>query len=178
MARISTLPKWATPDRQKQLVSIFVRSGGFCVFGHKGCLIPSDHYELFIDDLIADWKGFDREQRLAEWQAELKAIHSLGENRYPLRGQFNAISKDIWGSNQPLFYVEDLGINGLILKPFAKVRVSSSYMRLYVDLGDALKSVSKSRRRKAIRYHKPLPKEVDQKVIGIVKQAVRDYLAH
>jgi len=178
MADTSTLPKWATPERQQHLVAIFLRSSGFCVFGHRNCLVPEHHYEVFIEGLIADWKADDREQRQAEWQAERKAIHSLGEQSYPLRGTFSAISREIWGSNQALFYIEGLGISGVTLKPFAKVRVSSSYMRLYVDLGDSLRKLSKSKRRKAIRYHKPLPKETEEKVNLLVREAIRHYLAH
>ena len=172
------LPKWATPNRQAHLVKLFVDSGGFCVYGHKDCLIPEHHYELFIDDLIADWKLADREQREAEWLAELKAIHSLGEQTYPLRGQFSAISKEIWGNSQPLFYIQGLGMSGITLLPFAKVRVSSSYMSLFVDLGNALRKVSKAKRRKAIRYGKPLPKQVEENVIEIVREAVKHYLDH
>lgn len=135
-------------------------------------------YDYISEGLIKDWKASDREQRLSEWEAEQKLIHSLGEQKYPLRGQFNAISKEIWGYSQPLFYIQDLGMSGLTLKPFAKVRVSSSYMRLYIDLGDTLKGVSKAKRRKAIRYGKPLPKQVEERVIGLVREAVKDYLAH
>jgi hypothetical protein len=178
MAVKDKLPKWSTPERRNKLVDLFTSSGGFCVFGHKKCLIPEHHYSLFIDDLIADWKQADREQRASEWLAELKAIHSLGERTYPLRGQFSAISREIWGDSQPLYYIQDLGMSGITLKPFAKVRLSSSYMRLYVDLGDSLKRVSKCKRRKAIRYGKPLPKQFEEKVTVIVREAVKDYLHH
>jgi hypothetical protein len=53
-------PGWSTPDRRAQLVKLFVDSGGFCVFGHKDCLIPSHHYEVYIEHLIEDWKEDDR----------------------------------------------------------------------------------------------------------------------
>lgn len=172
------LPKWSTPERRQKLVDLFTSSGGFCVFGHKRCLIPEHHYELYIEALIADWKEADREQREAEWFAELKAIHSLGERTSPLRGQFSAISKEIWGGSQPLFYIETLGISGVTLKPFAKVRLPSSYMRLYVDLGNALRVLSKSKRRKIIRYGKPLPKTAEEKVSKLVRESVKHYFDH
>lgn len=178
MANNSKLPLWATPERKTHLIALFNRSGGFCVFGHKNCLIPEHHYEVFIEDLIADWKADDREQRLADWIAEQRRIHSLGEKTYPLRGQFSAISQSIYGDSQPLYFIQGIGVSGLTLKPFAKVRISSSYMRLYVDLGDTLKQVSKSRRRKAVRYGKPLPQHVANNVSTLVGKAVRDYIAH
>ena len=120
----------------------------------------------------------DREQVVAEWRAEREAIHSLGEPRYPVVGRFNAISRAIYNDNQPLYYFEGQGISGLTLKPFVKVRIASSYMRLYIDLGEALRQVSKSKRRKAIRYGKPLPQETEALVRRLVFEAVRDYLAH
>ncbi len=169
-------PKWSTPNRKAKLVSLFLQSGGFCVYGHKNCAIPSHHYELFIDDLIKDWRAEDREAARLDWKAELKAMHSLGETKTPIRGRFNNISRDIFASQQPLFYLESIGMDGLRLKPFAKVKLSSSYLRLYVDLGDSLREVSKNKRRKALRYGKPLPKSVDETIAQKISLAVRDYL--
>jgi hypothetical protein len=165
------LPKWATPDRQAYLVKLFIRSQGFCVFGHKPCPIPEHHYEVFIDNLIKDWVADDKAQRQAEWQAERKALHSLGERRYPLRGQFSAIGKDIFYGNQPQFYLEGVGISGLTFRPFAKVKLASSYMRLHIDLADSLKDTSKNARRKAVRYGK-----LTDTATARIRQAVKDYL--
>jgi len=170
--------KWQTPSRQAHLVNLFLDSRGFCVFGHKGCLNPDHHYINFIEGLISDWKKQDREQASAEWQDERQRLHSLGERRYPVRGRFNNISQDIFFDNQPLFYLEGVGVSGITLLPFAKVRVSSSYVNLFVDLGKSLKGVSKNKRRKAIRYGKPLPPEYKRKIEDICRQAVRHYLNH
>jgi hypothetical protein len=171
-------PKWNTPSRQNHLVTLFLDSGGFCVYGHKPCPNPAHHYQNFIEDLIADWKTDDRAQASAEWQAERQRLHSLGERSYPLRGQFNNISQDIFFDRQPLFYLVGLSISGLTLSPFAKVRLSSSYVNLFIDLGDALKGVSKNKRRKAIRYGKPLPPEQKGRVEQVCRLAVRHYLNH
>ena len=175
---MANLPQWATPSRQASLVKLFVDSGGFCVYGHKNCLIPEHHYELYIEGLIGGWKAEDREQAIIDWLAERKALHSLGERRYPITGRFNNISMDIFHDQQPLYYREALGMNGLTLTPFAKVKISSSYMRLYVDLGNSLREVSKNKRRKAIRYGKQLPKSIEQRIAEQVWLAVRDYLNH
>jgi hypothetical protein len=170
------LPKWSTPDRQTQLVSIFLRSRGFCVFGHHPCAIPEHHYEVYIEGLIGDWQAQDRATSSALWQEERKLLHSLAERRYPIRGQFNNISKDIYFAEQPLFYLLGLGISGLTFNPFAKVRVASSFVNLYIDLGDRLRSVSKNKRRKAIRYGKALPLELQREVGQVIRLAVRHYL--
>jgi len=178
MAEIKALPKWATSDRRNALVQLFLSSGGFCVFGHKECLIPEHSYYLFSEYLIQDWKQLDREQSQAEWEAELKYMHNLGERAYPATGRFNAISRDIFADQQPVYYLDGQAVSGLTFKPFVRVRIASSYIRLYIDLGEALREVSKSKRRKAIRYNKPLPQEVEVKIRKVVLEAVRDYLAH
>jgi len=175
---MTTQPKWSTSNRKAQLVKLFLNGGGFCVFGHKNCTIPAHHFEVYIETLIDDWKAEDRAQTSLDWKAESKAMHSLGERRLPIRGKFSNIAKDIFFDKQPLFYIEALGISGLKLQPFAKVKLSSSYMRLYIDLGDSLKAISKNKRRKAIRYAKPLPQEVAVKVSKLVTLAVKDYLSH
>jgi hypothetical protein len=90
------MPKWATPSRQAHLVNLFNRSQGFCVFGHKPCPYPEHHYELYIEGLIAEWISEDKAQAKAEWQAEQRRLHSLGERRYTHCGQWSAIGKDIW----------------------------------------------------------------------------------
>src|SRR4030065_1249646 len=156
------LPKGATPNRQGHLIKLFASSGGFCVYGHQNCPIPEHHYELYIEWLIDGWKAEDREQATIDWLAERKALHSLGERRYPIAGRVNNISMDIFHDQQPLYYREGLGMNGFTLTPFAKVKNSSSYMRLYVALGDSLREVSKNKRRKAIRYGKQLRKSIEQ----------------
>lgn len=178
MANVSHLPKWSTLDRRNALVDLFSRCRGFCVFDHPNCLIPEHHFELFSESIIKDWISDDREQRQAELIAEMRALHSFGERDFPLRGQFSAISKEIWGGSQPLFYIQNLGMSGVTLTPFAKVRVSSSYLRLYVDLGESLRSVGKCRRRKAIRYGKPLPKDAEARVRLEVHRAIKHYLDH
>lgn len=174
----TTMPKWSTPNRQALLVKLFLDSGGFCVYGHKSCAIPSHHYEIYIENLIDDWKADDREQASFEWKLEQKRLHSLGEPRLPVRGRFSAISKVIWHDKQPLFYVESLGMDCLKLKPFARVKLSSSYLRLYVDLGDSLRGMSKNKKRKAIRYRKSLPTDIEARVSKLVALAIEDYLNH
>ena len=178
MATTQTLPKWATLDRRNFLVQMFLSSGGFCVYGHKKCLIPEHHYYLYSELLIKDWKQLDRQLASALWQAERKALHSLGQRSYPIRGQFSAVSRDIYAENQPLYYLEGQAVSGITLKPFVRVRIASSYIRLYVDLGEALRQVSKSQRRKAIRYGKPLPPTTRQAIMRLVMEAVRDYYSH
>jgi len=123
--------------------------------------------------LIDDWRADDRAQQWADWQAEQKAIHSLGEVGR-IRGDFNAIARDIFFASQPLYYLESLGISGLTFRPFAKVRLASSFIALHVDVGDAMRNESKNKRRKAVRYGKITP-EVKKEVDRLCSLAVKDY---
>jgi len=170
-------PKWATPHRKARLVNLFLRSGGFCVFGHRPCPYPQHHhYEPYTEGVIRDWVADDRAQAEAEWRALERAMHGLAE-RKPERGPFNATAKDAFYAQQPQYYIEGLGVSGLTFTAFVKVRLASSYVNLFVDIGKALRGVSKHRRRKAIRYGKALPLEVQEKVDEVCGQAVRHYLA-
>ena len=175
---MATYPKWSTPNRQAYLVKLFLDSSGFCIYGHTACSIPEHHYEVYIEALIDNWQAEGREQARLDWEAESKALHSLGEHKFPISGRFNNISQDIFHDKQPLYYLEALGISGVKLQPFAKVKIASSYMRLYIDLGTSLRGISKNKRRKAIRYGKELPKSIQERIAEKVSLAVRDYLNH
>jgi hypothetical protein len=109
---MSQQPKWATPDRKSCLVRLFVQSRGFCVFGHKDCLIPEHHYELYAEVLIKDWIADDKTEKQAEWQFERQLLHQTNDRRYPLGGQFSAVSQDIFYSSQPPYYTIGLGMSG------------------------------------------------------------------
>ncbi len=150
------------------------------IYGNKTVAKPETKvarlYERKAEQVIKFWLEDDKESQQADWEAESLAIHSLGERRYTVAGRFSSISKDIYASSQPLYYFDGQAVSGLTFKPFVRVRIASSYMRLYVDLGDALRQVSKSKRRKAIRYGKPLPQEVRALINQRIMAAVRDYI--
>lgn len=166
---MSNYPKWATTPRQTALVRLFVESKGFCVFRHPHCPYPEHYYENYIEDLIKYWISEDRIDRYIEWQLEQQALHKTNQRYYPIRGQFSGVSKDIFEENQPEYYILAFGISGLTLKPFAKVRLASSYMVLWVELDKLTYArISKSKKRKAIRYQKRI-RHIDRRIIEAVK---------
>ena len=169
-----TVPKWVTPERQGYLVNLFIRSGGFCIFGHKPCEYSEHHYVSFIEGLIKDWIADDRADAQALWKAEQRALHSNGE----IGGygkQFDATARDVFFQRQPFYYIEGLGISGLTFKPFAKVRIASSFVALHVDIDKTIQGVSKNRKRKAVRYGR-IPSDLFESIEYTVKQAVYHYL--
>ena len=167
------MPKWATIERKTYLVNLFHDSNGFCVYGHKNCTNPEHHYINYIDDLIRDWIASDRRDTIARYQAEYNERHRL-RDRLPLRGQFSGIAKDIYYDHQPLFYIENIGINGVTFKPFIKIRICSSNTHIYVDISNTLKSMSKNARRRLIRH---ACKDKYSEILNpVCINAVKDYL--
>jgi hypothetical protein len=172
-------PKWITPIRQLHIAKITL---DYLAQLH-GWQVDLDTGEIFnpeleakIKSLIAVWSADDRAQAQALWEVERRRLHSLGERRFPIRGEFNNIAQDIFYAEQPQSYFEGLGISALNFQPFAKVRIASSFMRLYVDIGEALKAVPKVRKRKAIRYGRALPPMVQKRIGLLCSLAVKAYL--
>jgi len=172
-------PKWATPHRQNYLARLL--TDYLTQKGWQVDLLTGEFYhpiyEARIKLIIDDWAADDRAEAQALWKAEQKAIHGLGERSYPLRGEFSAIAKEVYHTHQPQYYLIGLGFSGLTFTPFAKVRLASSFIGLHVDLVDTFRGVSKNKRRKAMRYGKALPRNVQDHVDKQCNEAVRHYLA-
>jgi len=133
-------------------------------------------YDRAVDSIVGDWVREDATARAYLRSIENRRMHSLNETGR-LRGHFNAISRSIYFDNQPMFQVLELGIDSLTFKPFAKVRIASSIVALHVDISEALKPLSKCKKRKAIRYGKPLPNTIAEVVSESASRAVSKYLA-
>jgi hypothetical protein len=224
------MPKWATNERQAQLLDLWAKYGNRCLLGHTACmefehylyhkpkplfgikpkpikcvdrhgnpilgndgqplwtveykLIPDwvtnpeviRLYDLKLTEVVEDWVKEDRQAKAYERKAIARLLHTIPEVG-ALRGQFNAISRDIYHESQPTYFIECLGISGLTFKPFAKVRIASSYVRLHVDLKAPLANVSKNRKRKYLRYGKGLPIEVQKEVELTCNKAIAHYLS-
>ena len=169
------MPKWANPPRQLYLAKLtfdYLLESGWQLD-----LLTGEFYHPQLEKLyqqnIAYWQEDDRAELWALWQAEQKAMHRLGEAGRT-KGEFDAIARDIFFAEQPQHYIEGLGINILVHRPFAKIRLASSYVCLFVDIGDALRGISKNRKRKAIRYGKVTP-EVKRDIDKVCSLAVRDF---
>ena len=166
------MPKWATEERKRHLVRLFYRSGGFCVFGERPCPCPElHHYEFYIEGMIRDWIADDKAQAEAEWKAEQERIHRVPDTRFR-QGRFDTVSRAEFLARQPDYYLEGTSVDALTFKPVAKVRIPSTYVHLFVEIGSALQGLSKSKRRKASRYGKPLPKESQESMEGLIQKAV------
>lgn len=167
-------PRWATEPRRLLLARITAE-----YIGRSGWQIDLETGEVYhpgleqrLNSLIRDWVAADRQQAAADWRAERQLLHVTSDRRYPPRGTFNAVSRDLFYQQQPPYYVVGIGVSGLTLRPFAKVRLASSWVALHVDLDNTLRKASKNARRKAIRYGR-----LTDTARRAIANAVKDYLS-
>jgi hypothetical protein len=135
-------------------------------------------HDVLIDNAVKCWSDDSRIDTLEKWRRDRRELHKLNEKSFPLRGRFNNISSVIFHESQPLYYLESIGMNGLTMQPYAKVKLASSRQYLFVELGNSLLNVSKNRRHKILKYGKT-PKDSELELIDTkVKLAVRAYLGY
>ena len=170
---MTKLPEWSTPERQRHLVALFDRCGGFCVFGHRGCQIDNHHYEFFIEGVIDSWKAEDTERRNYEWKLEQRAIRDGTYGRYGT--DFDPVSRDVFVNSRPTYYLVGLGVNPFTYKRVAMIRIPSTSVHLFVDVGPANREVSKNARRKAMRYGKVINGALMEQVNLMCLAAVGDW---
>ena len=161
-------PLWVTPERQRKLVDLFERSGGFCVYGHANCLDGRHHYPVVVEECIDYWKADDREGRNYEWKQEERRIHHGEKGRFGQR--FDPIDRETFVARRPEYYLVALGVSPFTFKQVAVVRVPSTHMHLFVEVGDV--KLSKNKRRQLARYG-VMPGEIHQRCLA----AVRDWWA-
>jgi len=171
-------PLWITPERKLCIASLYQRF--ITKSGWKLDLRTGEAYHPELDKLVHsfvmywaqdDLAGKRYEQRLAD-----RELHRLNE-RGALRGHFNAISRSIYFDNQAMYELQGLGVSGLTFRPFAKVRIASSLVALHVDITEALRPLSKCKKRKVIRHGEPLPSEILANVSEACSLAVSRYLS-
>ena len=144
-------PQWATPERRNFLVELFLKSGGFCVYGHgMVCLNPCHHYELVIDDRIEEWKGADREERAYLWKLEERRLHAA--HKKLRRGPFDSIRKEAYLADRPVFQVLGIGVNAFTQRRVAKVEIPDLEKVMWIDISGV--GLSKNQLRKLTRRPK------------------------
>ncbi len=170
-------PQWATPERQRHLVYLFEKSGGFCVFGDKGCLYDEHHYPLFMETVIEDWKAEDREERALLWKLEQEHLHDGTFGRWG--SDFDPVARDVYYQERPKYYMLGFGVSAESKQRIAVIRVPSTYIRLYVNLAVAFQgvSISRNKKRKMARYNAGPPAIVSERIDTLCSQAVDAYWA-
>ncbi|HZA21238.1 MAG TPA: hypothetical protein VFA32_01285, partial [Dehalococcoidia bacterium] len=158
---------------RKHLVDLFDRCGGYCVFGDWGCQIDEHHYELFIEGIIDSWKAEDRERRNYECKLEQQQILDSTYGRYGTT--FDPVARDVFVNSRPSYYLVGLGVNPFTYQRVALVRIPSTFIHLFVDVGTAVQDVSKNARCKALRHGKVRNGALMAKIDELCKLAVEDW---
>ena len=154
-------------------MELFQRSRGFCVFGHPKCPIDDHHYQIFIEGVIASWVDEDRERCNYEWKLEQRTIHTGELGRFKRR--FDPVARDVFANERPEYYLVGLGVDAFTFKRVALVRIPSTYQHLFVDVSQATRPLSKSKRRKIARYGATPPAEAMVTIKQLCQEAVRDW---
>jgi hypothetical protein len=192
-----TQPRWATAARKARLVELWARYGNRCLQGHRTCPDPSHYvpvsstgqalvdgqgrthllrlYDLKSEGAVRHWVSDDAAQRMAEWKAEQERLH--GDQRRFRQGEFDCLRRQLYKESQPPYRLVALTVDSLTFRPVALVRVSSTIVSLFVNLPNPMVGVSKSARRKARRYGKPLPEDAARKAEKAIATAVQDWWA-
>ena len=184
-----TRPRWATAVRRARLVELWHRYGNRCLQGHRTCPDPTHYvlvdaqgrtqllrlYDVKSEGAVRYWLSDDAAQRMAEWRAERERLHH--DQRRFRQGEFDSLRRQIYKESQPPYRLVALTVDSLTFRPVALVKVSSTIVSLFVNLKEPMGAMSKSARRKARRYGKPLPEEAARKAEKAIAAAVQDWWA-
>ena len=106
-------------------------------------------YQQLSEQLISDWKEADRIVKAeAARQESAELHHAFDDKGWSTR--FDPAAKDVFFAQQPAYYLEGMGVSGLTFHKIAKIRVSSSPTRLFVDCPKLTYNMRKKLRRKGI----------------------------
>ncbi len=185
-------PLWATPQRRANLVELFDKSGGFCVYGEgQDCMAirairfnPSQPvpkrfrqhlYEFHSEWLIEEWKADDRDMRAALSKLERRRLHALP--RITHRGQFDSLQREAFLAERPVFRIVGIGVNAFTQKRIAQVEIPGLHTTIWVDLSGIFNPSSKNKLRKLARYKRgAVPKGLADDIYARCRKAVAQYL--
>jgi hypothetical protein len=182
---MSNKPLWVTPQRRRHLIALAERSGGHCIYGDRGCEIGDHHwhqkangemYNPVIEGIIDSWKAEDRERRAYEWKLEQYQILDGTYGRYGTT--FDPVARDVYVNSRPAYYLVGMGVNPFTYQRVALVRIPSTFVHLFVDVGAVVKSVpgvSKNAKRKALRHGKIRQGAMMAEIDELCRAAVADW---
>jgi hypothetical protein len=136
---------------------------------------PARLYNKVAEACIESWKAEDRERRSFEWKLEQQTLHDGTYGKYG--STFDPVARDVFFSTRPEYYLVAMGVNAFSFDRVALIRIPSTSVHLFVDVGGAVQEVSKNARRKALR-HRKLSGALKDKIDENCKAAVRAWHAN
>ena len=143
--------------------------------GPIGVTRLADLFDLHMDGAIAHWVAEDKAQASAEWKAEQQRFHS--DQKRIRQGPFDSIRREQFMAEQPRCYIVGLTPDLVTMRPTVLVRIASTDIYLFVDVGDVIQRGYRKPRRKAIRHGHILPRGTEEAVAALVQGAVDDWWA-
>ena len=113
---------------------------------------PARLYNKMAEGAIESWKAEDRERRSYEWKLEQQQILDGTYGKYG--STFDPVARDVYVNDRPEYYLVGMGVSPFNFKRVALIRIPSTHVHLFVEVGSAAQEVSKNARRKAKRYGK------------------------
>ena len=190
-------PQWATPQRRALLVELFQHSRlvwlspdspirGFCMDGQCSKVSPANpapycqecerFFQNYIEPIIKGWIADDKVGQTALWRQEQRRLHHMTDERGWRNQLFDPVAKDVFFQQQPPYYLEGVGISGLTFTRIAKVRVSSTPVRLFVDVAESKQPKKLGQNaRKRLRRRAGLLMEEDRTIDQLCSAAVKDF---
>jgi hypothetical protein len=90
-------------------------------------------YETLSEQAITDWQADDRAEAKALWQKEQRRLHKMPDER-GWRRQFDPVAREQFMEQRGVYHVEAVSVNPLTHQRVARVRVSGTNVRLYVNI--------------------------------------------
>lgn len=124
-----------------------------------------------IQELMAFWKAYDREERERLWRLERRRLHATPQLHK--RGEFDSIRREQHLANRPVWRIVGIGVGAFTQHRVAQVEIPGLKKTIFVDLSGIKLEGSKSKLPKLARYNRgALPKGLVEKVEQRVAQAV------
>ena len=121
------------------------------------------------------WKAEDSQERAIALKREQRRLHALLQIRK--RGPFDTIAREEYLANRPLWRIEAAGVGAFSFKRMVKVRIPSLEQEIFVSLAGLAKATG-LKKKKLLRFKKgAIPRELEERVYQIAKEAVSRELA-
>ena len=130
-------------------------------------------YDEVRENVIESWKAEDRERDSFEWKLEQQQIVDGAYGQYG--STFDPVARDVYMASRPEYYLVGMGVSPFTYQRVALIRIPSTHVHLFVEVGPAVQEVSKNAQRKARRYNKL--SGTLQTIDEVCKAAVRDWWA-
>ena len=126
-----------------------------------------------IQELMAFWKAYDREERERLWKREQRRLHAAPQ--LWKRGEFDSIRREQYLADRPVWRIVSIGLSAFTFKRVAQVEIPGLKKVIFVDLTGIKLEGAKSK--KLARYKRgALPKGLVEQVDSRVAQAVARFL--